>query len=110
MTDRLIPLREVPKLDWLPVRRGGGRLSLSTLWRWCLRGVRAKDGQRVKLRAVRAGEVLCTTEQWVRDFFQALTEHDPDLAADAGRAPPRTPGQRQRAADRAAEKLEQLGI
>jgi hypothetical protein len=111
VTDNLIPLRDVPKLSWLPLRRGGGRLNLSTLWRWALKGLRAKDGQLVKLRAIRVGETLCTSEQWLREFFDALTAHDPALATEVLPAPTiRTPGQRRRASEKASRQLDKVGI
>jgi hypothetical protein len=109
MTDQLIRLGDVPKLDWLPTRRGNSRLSMATVWRWCLRGVTARDGARIKLRAVRVGETLCTSEAWLREYFDELTAHDPDLA-DQPRSSTRTTKQRRHAAERAEQELTRLGI
>src|SRR5215831_14851316 len=110
MSDSLIPLSTVPKIPWLPQRRGSGRLHVSTVWRWCLKGLRARDGTPVKLRALRVGQTLCTSEQWLQDFFEQLTAHDPALAADKPVSAIRTPGKRRRASERAAEELEREGI
>jgi hypothetical protein len=109
-TEPLIRLTDVPKLPWLPARRGGGRLNLCTLWRWALKGLKARDGARIKLQTLRVGETLCTTEGWLRQFFESLTAHDPELANETGPSPVRTLTQRQRAADRAAAELDKIGI
>lgn len=73
--DPLITLADVPRLKWLPRRRGKSRLAFSTVYRWAMYGQRG-----VKLRTVRAGGTLCTTEAWVRDYFERLA--DPNPAAD----------------------------
>ena len=62
-----IPLPDVPKLPWLRGVVAGRKLSFSTLHRWITRGLAG-----VKLEAVRVGGVLCTSEQALRRFFQAL--------------------------------------
>jgi hypothetical protein len=109
----LLPLGHVPRLPWLPPRRGGSRLNIATAYRWATRGVLARDGAtRVRLRVVRVGDVLCTADVWLREFFDALTNHDPALATDTSSSAPavRTPTQRRRAAERAAAELEKVGI
>jgi hypothetical protein len=110
MSDPYIPLGKVPSIPWLPRRRGHSRPHVSTIWRWVLKGLRARDGALVKLRAMRCGGTLCTSESWVREFFEELTSHDPALLAPTPTAVVRTPTQRQRASERAAEALRQLGI
>jgi hypothetical protein len=107
----LIPLADVPSLAWLPRRRGSGRLAVATVWRWAVRGCRARDGALIRLHAVRVGNALATSEAWLRNFFAELTAHDPALASDNTVMPAiRTTAQRQRAAERAAKALEQRGI
>jgi hypothetical protein len=103
-SDRLIPLRDVPGLPWLPRRRGSqGRLAVSTVWRWALRG---RNG--VRLEMVRVGGCLCTTEAALMEFFRTL---GPASDSPTSRPPAaRTPAQRQRAAERAARELERAGI
>ena len=65
--DRLIRLNDVPKIPWLPRRRGGARLAIATVHRWCTAGVGG-----CRLRHVRAGGVRCTTDAWLRQFFESL--------------------------------------
>jgi hypothetical protein len=72
--------------------------------------LRAKDGQLLKLRVLRVGETLCTSERWLREFFEALTTHDPALASSHSVSEIRTPRQRQRASEQAAHQLDKIGI
>jgi hypothetical protein len=69
MDEAFIPLRDVPNLTWLPPRRNGGRLALSTLWRWSTKGING-----VILRTICFGSTRCTTEIWLREFFEDLAE------------------------------------
>lgn len=57
-------------------RRCPGRPHVTTLWRWARRGVKARNGQRVRLRHVRVGETIYAHRDWLNDFFAALAEHD----------------------------------
>jgi hypothetical protein len=91
----------------LPPGRKGKRLSLSAALRWVLQGVRLPDGQRLHLEAVRVGGKWVTSVEALERFAMAQT---PKLDCPNHPAPPRTPGQRRRAAERAAKELEQLGI
>jgi hypothetical protein len=101
-TDRLIPFRDVARLQWLPRRRNGAKLSLTTLWRWSTRGVRG-----VVLRTVRVGETPCTTENWLREFFEALASERREIAPTNG---VRTPAQRNREITTATKLLSAAGI
>lgn len=86
-----------------PGARTNGFLHLSTLIRWCTRGIRQPDGTRVRLRSIRAGARWFTTDQWVDDFVAALT-----LAAvgDEATSPaPRSPSRRQRESEEAGRNL-----
>jgi hypothetical protein len=65
--ERLITLAEVPRLNWLPIRRGGKRLHLSTVYRWVQRGLRG-----VRLETIQFGGTQCTTEAALLRFFQSL--------------------------------------
>jgi hypothetical protein len=47
---QLIRLADVPKLQWLPKRRGGSKLNIATPFRWAQHGSRGH-----KLRVVRVG-------------------------------------------------------
>ena len=108
MISPLIPLSAAPRIPWLPRRPEDKLLHVSTFWRWTQKGLRARDGTRVRLRSLRVGDTLCTTEEWLREFFEALTSHDPGLAAAT--APPRSPAARRRSHAQATKKLEELGL
>lgn len=103
--DKLIPLRDVPALTWLPSRRrnkrlGQGRLGFGTLWRWATAGVRG-----VKLETVKVGGCMCTTERALIEFFRACA-----IANDEPSRAVRTPGQRERSHQRAEKQVEAVGI
>jgi hypothetical protein len=117
--NKLISLLDAAKLPWLPSRRrakdkrgkpGDGRLNVCTLWRWITKGIIAGDGVLVRLRAIRVGGTACTSEAWLQEFFQTLTDRDPALAIDAEQSAPRTPGQVRRADERADKLLVADGI
>jgi hypothetical protein len=75
------------------------------LFRWIRRGVKRADGTVVKLEAVRLGSRWITSREALSRFVASLTNPDsPSID------PPRTPGQRRRASERAAERLAELGI
>jgi hypothetical protein len=76
-----IPLSEVPKLPWLR-GRGGRRLHLATIHRWCSRGIRG-----TRLEFVQRGGTRVTTEAALLRFFAGLT---------GGRLPESTGAARQR--------------
>ena len=100
----VIPLREVAHR--LPAFRPGTRTTYSCVLRWSLKGVRVPGGQRVRLEAVRCGGRWLTTEAAIQRFLlaqQPTEERQPQ-------APPRSPGQRQRASQRAGAQLEKIGI
>lgn len=97
-----IPLGQVPKMvSWLPCRRQGKRLHISTVFRWALRGVRG-----VRLETIRIGGTLCTSEEALVRFFQHLSGDGP--------APPATPARtsraRRREIARAQRDLQRAGI
>jgi hypothetical protein len=88
-----------------------GHPHASTLWRWSRRGIKARDGSRVRLEHVRLGGKVFTSREAIERFGAALA------AADAAHfdppAPPpkgRTDAQRRRAVDRATAELAEAGI
>jgi hypothetical protein len=91
----------------LPRGRNGSKPHLSTLVRWIQHGAPARDGRRVRLSAVRIGAKWVTSRSALREFVESLT---PRLSSDASQMLPSTPRQRQRASERAARKLEEVGI
>jgi len=83
----------------IPGRRYGKRISVGTVWRWCKRGVRGG----IRLRSVLVGGQRCTTEQWLKEFIEAMNQDaEPETVIHLK---PRTPNQRQRASERAIEEL-----
>jgi hypothetical protein len=88
-----------------PVRRAKP-VHPATVLRWVLRGLLAPDGRRVRLAARRVGGSWCTTAEAVERFLAALSA----LPGPAAAPTPRTPGQRQRASEMAAQQLAAAGI
>jgi hypothetical protein len=69
----LIRLADVPRLPWLPRRRKGKRLHISSVIRWVSPGLRGH-----RLEALRVGGCLCTSEAALRRFFEKLTADEPE--------------------------------
>jgi hypothetical protein len=90
----------------VPRSRQDRPVTHSCLFRWLTTGVRGPDGQRVKLEAARLGGRWVTTAGAIRRFIAAQT---PSLDTE-GAETPRTAARRQRASERAAQQLEDLGI
>lgn len=63
-SEQLIPLKDVPLLDILPVRRAGKRLSLCTLYRWANQGLRGR-----RLETLKIGGQRCTSIPALQRFF-----------------------------------------
>lgn len=57
---------------------GGRRLDVSTLWRWCRKGVRG-----VRLEYVRLGHRIITSREALARFAQRLAEADRDADASS---------------------------
>lgn len=100
-----IPLKDVPKLPWLRKFRedlgldheqqGGRRLHVSTVHRWCSRGIRGK-----RLEYVQLGGTRVTTEAALLRFFHSLKATAP---------PEPAPGpHRRRGLDQVDRKLDAL--
>jgi len=101
---QLIRLCDVPhRVRWLPQRRNGKKLSISTVFRWATRGVQGR-----KLQTVRFGGAMCTCESWLWEF----------ASATSGSASPghlqgpaeRTMAQRRRSVQLAKATLDKAGI
>lgn len=97
-TERLIRLADVPSLAWLPARRNGARLGLSTVHRWAATGIRGH-----RLRTVRVGAALSTTEAWLMEFFE-------QLAGDGSAPVIASHAKRKQEIRRAERALEEAGI
>ena len=53
-----------------------GRPTANCIWRWCRRGVLARNGTRVHLQHVRLGGRILTTRRWLDEFGKALADAD----------------------------------
>jgi hypothetical protein len=103
LTETVLGLKDAAKL--VPSARQGRPVSFACLWRWVLHGAKAPDGERVRLEAVRLGGRWVTSREALQRFAERLTPQAQDQPA-----PPRTPRQRRRAAERAEKELERMGI
>ena len=92
-----------------PPARLGRPVTGSCVWRWFKEGVRTTDGRRIHLETLRIVSRYVTSEAAVRRFILAQ-----QLGATSAIAVPvhasRTPGQRARASERAAETLRSAGL
>jgi hypothetical protein len=90
----------------IPPARRGKRTALSTMLRWVLSGVRLPSGGVVRLEAIRLGGRWMTSRSALQRFAVAQT---PRLDGNDETAPTPLSGRRQ-ASERAASKLESVGI
>ncbi len=77
----------------------------STLTRWCLTGVRLADGRILRLEHYRTAGRLMTSRAALLRFLAAQ-----QLPIDIPIAAPRSPAERRRASNRAADELSKAGI
>lgn len=75
--------------------------NLSTVWRWCLTGIK-RDGVRVKLPSIVIGGRRYVFRDDLDDFLGALNSDDPTPTKPSAKA--------KRRADAAADKLDSIGI
>lgn len=73
--EKLVPLRDVPSLPFIPSRRQGKKLNKTTLYRWATKGSKGR-----RLETVLVGAERCTTVEALKKFFAAGTE---DVACPA---------------------------
>jgi hypothetical protein len=78
----------------------------SCVFRWTKDGVRGPDGQRVRLEAARLAGRWVTTRAAIARFIAAQTPRLDTHPAPA----PRASAARQRASERAAQALDELGL
>jgi hypothetical protein len=98
--ETVIFLSEVP--GRLPRRRDGKKISLQTVYRWSLSGCK-----HTVLESVQIGGRRATSLEALNRFFERLShKHDNGDAA----SPRRTPIQRQRQSEAAADALKKLGV
>ena len=94
-----------------------GRPSPSAIWRWCRKGVRARNGQRIHLEHQRFGGRLFTSEVALQRFADKLAVADSEHFEQSNTKPPmgtryrkRTDTQRQRDIAEAERYLDEGGI
>ena len=99
--------RAVPKLN-------GKRPAISTIWRWCVRGIVARDGQRIRLEHGRLGRRVITSREAMARFSERLADaHGFECATGGEPTPttsPRTDEQRQRDMAQAEQELSAAGF
>lgn len=108
--EQMVNLREA-------ARHVPGDPSPAALWRWCRRGILARDGQRIYLEHRRFGGRLFTSVQALDRFGQQLAAADTgpfDVHGDSERTRPdqlhRTTKQRRAAASQALDQLSRQGF
>ena len=72
----LDPDDEIPRTLSEAARMCPRRPHSSTVWRWCRRGITARTGERIRLRHIRAGACIFTTQADLVHFFRSLAEAD----------------------------------
>jgi hypothetical protein len=108
-TDKYIRMHQAAKL--VP-----GGTSANCIWRWCRKGVVARNGERVRLQHVRIGGKLFTKADWLAQFGQFLADADAnyfrlDNSAQPMPQPPKqTDSQHQAAVERAERDLKEMGV
>lgn len=78
----------------------------STLTRWCLDGVKLPNGQTIHLEHYRQAGRIMTSRAALLRFLVAQQDQASIASANA----PRSPGERERAANKAGKELEALGV
>lgn len=103
----LLTIAQVSKS--LPARTGSksSGLAPSTVVRWVQSGVPARNGERVKLAAVRVGGRWMIRQTDLDAFFEALAATEPTATLPTKKR--RTEAQRRRASEAAARELIRRG-
>ena len=79
------PLTIAQICDHVPGARGGERIAPSTVTRWIILGVPARDGNRVKLKATRFGSRWLVYQADLDAFLAALNNEPAEAPAPASR-------------------------
>jgi hypothetical protein len=87
--------------------RNGANTSPTTLYRWATRGVRVRDGRRVRLESFRVGGRLMTSRPACLRFL--AEQQDPPTDTLLAPLPTRAEAQRRRSVERAVAALEGAG-
>ena len=103
VSEKIIGLKEAIRL--LPKTNDTKTLHVSTMFRWILRGLRAKDGFVVRLESVKIGGRICTSQEALQRFFDRLSGNLHEVTP-----PTVTSRQRLRQIKAAEEELRRAGI
>lgn len=107
--EKLLSPAAAAKASNLPGQRGGTCLNGSTIFRHITKGVRAPNGELIRLEAVRMGHRWLTSLEALARFADRLAAAS--LAAidsTSSPAPVETPKQRRTAADRASREADAI--
>lgn len=99
--ETVFPLAEAP--EYLPRRRRGRKVHISTLHRWATSGCRG-----VVLEVISVGATKCTSREALQRFFERLTTRSGGVAS-AAPAPLRSAAKRRRDSERAETLLKSMG-
>ncbi|HPO17369.1 MAG TPA: helix-turn-helix domain-containing protein [Candidatus Hydrogenedentes bacterium] len=92
-----------------------GRPHVSAVWRWCRKGIKSRNGERVRLEHTRIGGKIYVKESDLDTFLQTLTDADLRYFNTPKHQPgpslrTRTTAQRQKAIAQANARLAKAGI
>ena len=66
--------------DYISISKAGrmapGNPSPTAVWRWCRKGLKARNGNRIHLKHIRAGKRIYTKIEWINEFCTTLAEAD----------------------------------
>ena len=75
MADFLTDVRTMTEENFFSLREAAGMLAspvaYQTAWRWSVKGVLGKNGERIKLRTIRQAGKALTTSAWLGEFLAA---------------------------------------
>jgi hypothetical protein len=104
-SDNVVGLTEATKI--IPPRNGK-RVAISTVWRWCRKGING-----VRLEYIRMGRNIATSREAINRFFEVLAQNDKPLPDSQRQERPlwsNTPASRRASIEAAKRELDALGI
>ena len=106
-SEKLLTFGEVVKR--LPKSRSGKSLHPNTLWRWAKKGLKAPNGELVRLEITKVGGRNCTSLAALNRFFEQLEEDETDVEPRRSSRTSRPPSSAKRSM-KARQELEKLGF
>src|SRR5262249_31811722 len=107
LSEQLISLPQAARR--IPPYRGG-RTNPSTIFRWVTKGVRLPDSSLLGLEGIRLAGRWITSSEAVDRFIAAQNSACNPNGDEPRRPAVRTPGQRQKASERASRALDEMGF